>query len=95
MPVCLWLWSTRSVVWWGLRTSADGKRPGEPVVILGGDPADVPLADASGELLADVIVAERIPAVFDLSGLSKVGARTASYRLVCLALKARPTRPGS
>lgn len=62
-------------VWWGLRASADGKGPGEPVVIFGGDHADVPLADTSGELLADVVVAERIPAVLDLSGLSKAGAR--------------------
>jgi DNA helicase HerA-like ATPase len=30
-------------VWWGLRSSADGKSAGQPVVIFGGDHADVPL----------------------------------------------------
>ncbi len=32
-------------VWWGLRTSADGRRDGYPVVIFGGDHADVPLEE--------------------------------------------------
>ena len=31
-------------VWWGMRTSADGKSPGYNVVIFGGDHADVPIA---------------------------------------------------
>jgi hypothetical protein len=29
--------------WWGIRSSADGKAPGLPVVILGGERGDVPL----------------------------------------------------
>jgi DNA helicase HerA-like ATPase len=29
--------------WWGLRTSADGKKPGYPVVVLGGVHGDLPL----------------------------------------------------
>jgi hypothetical protein len=31
-------------VWWGLRSSADGTTEGLPVVIFGGDHADLPLA---------------------------------------------------
>lgn len=62
-------------VWWGLRSSADGKSAGEPVVIFGGDHADVPLQETAGELVADVIITERIPAVIDLSGFSKSAAR--------------------
>jgi hypothetical protein len=34
-------------VWWGLKSSRDGKRPGIPVVVMGGEPGghgDVPLA---------------------------------------------------
>src|SRR5690242_9599524 len=35
-------------VWWGLRLLADGKTPGYPVVIFGGQHADVPLGENSG-----------------------------------------------
>lgn len=62
-------------VWWGLRTSADGKAPGYPAVIFGGDHADVPLEETAGALVAGVIVDERLPAVIDLSLLSKSAAR--------------------
>src|SRR5664279_2404996 len=42
--------------WWGLRASADGAGDGYPVVIFGGDHADVPLEETSGSLIADVVV---------------------------------------
>src|SRR6266508_759394 len=58
-------------VWWGLRTSADGKRPGLPIVILGGDHGDVPLELTAGQVIADLIVDERISAVLDLAHLRK------------------------
>jgi len=58
-------------VWWGLRASADGKRPGLPIVILGGDHGDVPLEVAAGQVIADLIVDERISAVLDLSHFRK------------------------
>ena len=63
-------------VWWGLRSSADGTGDGLPVVIFGGDHADVPLEPTAGELIADVVVDERIPAVIDLSSLSKTKAKS-------------------
>lgn len=62
-------------VWWGLRSSADGEGPGLPVVIFGGDHADLPLPDEAGETIADLIMDERIPAVLDLSHLSKTKGR--------------------
>ena len=62
-------------VWWGLRASADGAGDGYPVIIFGGDHADVPLEETSGTLVADVVVTRRISAVLDLSGLSKSGTR--------------------
>ncbi len=62
--------------WWGIRSSADGAGPGLPFVIFGGDHADVPLDATAGELLADLIVDDRIPAVLDLSLMSKAKART-------------------
>lgn len=63
-------------VWWGLRSTADGQSEGYPVVIFGGDHADVPLEEHASGLIADVIVDERIPAVLDLSHLSKTKMRS-------------------
>lgn len=62
--------------WWGLRSSADGKGPGLPFIIFGGDHGDVPLEPSAGELLADLIVDERIHAVIDMSHMSKTQARS-------------------
>ncbi len=62
-------------VWWGLRSSADGTSDGLPVVIFGGDHADLPLAETAGVLLADLVVDERVPAVLDLSALSKSASK--------------------
>ncbi len=58
-------------VWWGLRSSADGRRPGLPVVILGGEHADVVLEPTSGELVADLVVDENVSCVLDLSLMRK------------------------
>jgi hypothetical protein len=62
-------------VFWGLRSSADGKRPGLPVVILGGDHADVPLEVTAGAVVADFVIDARQPAVLDLS-LFRKGEQT-------------------
>lgn len=62
--------------WWGIRSSADGKGAGLPFVIFGGDHGDVPLEPTAGELLADLIVDDRVPAVLDLSHMSKTNARS-------------------
>jgi hypothetical protein len=53
--------------WWGLRSSADGKRPGFPIPILGGEHANVPLEEHAGEVIASAIVQRRFSAVIDLS----------------------------
>ena len=38
--------------WWGLRAAADGKGPGLPIVIVGGEHGDVPLeVGAGGKML--------------------------------------------
>lgn len=62
-------------VFWGLRSAADGQGPGLPVVILGGEHADLPLPAESGTLVADLVVDERLPVVLDLSLLSKHAQR--------------------
>lgn len=58
-------------VWAGLRTSADGAHPGYPVAIFGGLHGDLPLDPAAAEPLARIIARENLPAVIDLSELSK------------------------
>jgi hypothetical protein len=62
-------------VWWGLRSSADGKKAGLPIAIFGGDHADVPLDENAGEIIADAIISERFSAIIDLSLLSKSASR--------------------
>lgn len=57
--------------WWGIRSSADGKSPGLPVVILGGERGDVPLDSSNGEIVAKLVVEERVSALLDLSHLRK------------------------
>jgi hypothetical protein len=58
-------------VWWGLRADADGKGPGLPVTILGGDHGDLPISPDAGEVLADLAVDEPAPLILDLSALRK------------------------
>jgi hypothetical protein len=57
--------------WWGIRSAADGKAPGLPIVIFGGERADVPLEAGAGELVAKLVVEERVSALLDLSLLRK------------------------
>lgn len=54
--------------WYGLRAGRDGsKRGGLDVFIFGGKHGDVPLTRESGELVADVIVDQRLACVLDLT----------------------------
>lgn len=56
---------------WGLKSSADGKFPGYPVFVFGGDHGDLPLEEASGETIARALVNHPFPAVLDVSHLRK------------------------
>jgi G:T/U-mismatch repair DNA glycosylase len=47
--------------WYGLKSSKDGKRPGFPVVIFGGEHADVPLEETAGATVAQAIVEQAHP----------------------------------
>lgn len=58
-------------VWWGLRSSADGQKPGLPIVIFGGDHGDIEVIPESGAKIASILVDERVPAVIDLSAFRK------------------------
>lgn len=65
--------------WWGLKTSADGKGPGYPVVAFGDfkneRAGDVPINDRSGKHVAELIAAGNRPAVVGLRGWTQ-GAMT-------------------
>jgi len=52
---------------WGVRSASDGKSPGFPVIILGGERADVPLEVNSGEIVAKLVVEECVSVLLDLS----------------------------
>ena len=52
---------------WGVRYAADGKAAGLSIIILGGERGDVPLEANSGEIVAKLVVEERVSAVLDLS----------------------------
>jgi hypothetical protein len=54
--------------WYGLKSSADGKEPGYPIVIFGGEHADVPINDRSGAQIAEIIAAGNRPCLIDLGG---------------------------
>lgn len=63
-------------VWHGLRSSADGREAGFPVVIIGGEHADVTLRADQGAAVAELIATQRVPAVLDLSLMRKTERRT-------------------
>jgi len=62
-------------VWWGLKSSRDGKRAGIPVIVMGGEPGghgDVPLAAESGSVIADFVAEPDSPScVIDLHHFSQ------------------------
>ncbi len=54
--------------WWGLKSSRDGKSAGFPVVIFGGEHADVPINRQSGAAVAELVSTGNRPAIIDLGG---------------------------
>jgi ribosome-binding protein aMBF1 (putative translation factor) len=58
-------------VWWGLKASADGKAEGFPIPVFGGPHADIPLNDAAGRIIGELIVSTGISAVVDLGQMRK------------------------
>lgn len=62
-------------VWWGLRSSADGKGPGLDIYIFGGEHGDLPLEEGAGVLLADVVLESGASVILDTSDLSEAAMR--------------------
>ena len=62
--------------WWGLRLQADGKTPsGHPIVIFGGQHADLPVGPSHGAAIARTIGTTSTPAIVD-TRLMSVSDRT-------------------
>ncbi|MGH7469750.1 MAG: helicase HerA domain-containing protein [Longimicrobiales bacterium] len=57
--------------WFGLKSSADGKRPGYPVVILGGPQGDLPLHEDAGHTIAKFVVTHPGSYILSLRHLRK------------------------
>lgn len=54
-------------IWHGLRAAADGDGPGLPILVLGGDHGDLPLAPDLGEIVATTLASGGASAVLDVS----------------------------
>jgi len=65
-------------VWWGLRTSRDGKNKGYPIVVFGGPHGDIPLTEDMGEQLAHLVIEQHVSMILSLKHLRKA----AQVRLV-------------
>lgn len=57
---------TAKADWWGLKLAADGKHPGYPVIVFGGDHSDVPLNYSSGKTMAELLATGDRSAVLQL-----------------------------
>lgn len=62
-------------IWWGLRVGKNGSGDGLPIVVFGGEHADIPLDPLKSKQMAKAIVETNISAVIDLSGFSKALSR--------------------
>lgn len=58
-------------IWWGLRVGKNGEGPGLPIVVFGGEHADLALDSRKAKEIARAIVEANISAVIDLSAFSK------------------------
>ena len=77
--------------WWGILSSSDGKGAGLPFVVIGGERGHVPLEATGGEVVATLIVEERVSVLLDLSLLRKheVATFMASFLEALYRLKSR------
>lgn len=58
-------------VWWGLKSSADGKSAGYSIPIFGGKRPDIPLEPTAGEVTARAIVEGGFSCIVDIGQFSK------------------------
>lgn len=88
-PVCVY---DPTGAWFGLKSAADGRRPGFPVVLFGGEHADLPLEETAGAVVARVVAERRTSVVLDTSLLRKA-ARTRFMQDFCETLYHKNREP--
>ena len=71
--------------WWGLRAAANGRDPGLPVVVLGGEHGDVPIDHTAGAAVADLVVDQPGFYVIDLNHIDEVHANTVRFATAFLS----------
>ena len=55
--------------WWGITSSADGKRAGLPFVIMGGPHGHVPLHSSAGKAIGKIVSDSSLPlSIIDMRG---------------------------
>lgn len=60
--------------WWGLTSSADGRKPGLPFQILGGPHGHVPLHDGAGAAIGSLVAAGTLPlSIIDMADFKPGG----------------------
>lgn len=60
--------------WWGLTSSADGKRPGLPFHILGGPRGHVPLHASAGKAIGEIVASGALPlSIIDMADFEPGG----------------------
>lgn len=59
--------------WWGLRSSSSGKSAGYPIIVMGGDHADIPLEPTAGKVVAEMIVHDRLDVILSLDNFRSNG----------------------
>lgn len=65
MPVCI---VDPKGDWWGIKLARDGKSRGFPVVIFGGEHADIPIDEHSGAQVAELFATGNRPCIIDMGG---------------------------
>lgn len=59
--------------WWGLKLGADGKSPGCPVVLVGGEHADIPVNEHAGRQIGELVASGNRPCVITVAEMSIAG----------------------
>lgn len=60
--------------WWGITSSADGKKPGLPFQILGGPKGHVPLPSSAGKAVAEIVANGALPlSIIDMADFEPGG----------------------
>jgi uncharacterized protein len=79
--------------WWGLRLDADGKKIRYPHLLVLGANGSLPLTDAMGEVVARLVVNQRLSVVLDLSEMPKAGMRRFVTAFLLELYRTNPGRP--